>query len=45
MIVNYVVTCSGCRIEFEKNSVLRDSEEIQFQLGKANRFLENKWLV
>ena len=34
-----------CRFEFEKNSLLKDSEDIQFQVAKAKRFLTNKWLV
>ena len=33
------------RFEFEKNSVIKDSEEIQFQFKKAEKFLTNKWLV
>ena len=33
------------RFEFEKNSVLKDSEDLQFQIKKAEKFLTNKWLV
>ena len=33
------------RFEFEKNSVLKDCQDIQFQLDKAKRFLANKYLV
>jgi len=33
------------RFEFEKNSVVKNPEEISYQLKKAETFLVNKWLV
>jgi len=33
------------RFEFEKNSVLHEKQEVQFQLDKARQFLKNKRLV
>jgi len=33
------------RFEFEKNSILQDRQEIQFQQDKARQFLKNSWLV
>ena len=33
------------RFEFEKNSVLLEKQEVQFQLDKARQFLKNKRLV
>ena len=37
--------CSCYRFEFEKNSVLHEKQEVQFQLDKARQFLKNKRLV
>ena len=43
-IIQYDTSCCF-RFEFEKNSVLLEKQEVQFQLDKARQFLKNRSLV
>ena len=45
MYCHQIVSRFNFRFEFEKNSVVKNPEEITNQLKKAETFLVNKWLV